>query len=67
MVWGCFTAHGTGELHISERKMDNFMYLQILEQKLLPSVKNSTAGASGSFSKIMTPNIGEIRKIMLQK
>jgi transposase len=39
MVWGCFTAHGTGALHIIDGKMDGAMYRQILEKSLIPSAK----------------------------
>ena len=36
MVWGCFTAHGVGDLHITDGKMNSFMYREILEKKMLP-------------------------------
>lgn len=39
MVWGCFTAHGVGDLHIIDGKMNSFMYREILEKKMLPSAK----------------------------
>lgn len=39
MVWGCFTSHGTGALHLIDGKMDGAMYRQILEKSLIPSAK----------------------------
>ena len=38
LVWGCFTAHCVGDLHIIDGKMNSFMYRKILE-KMLPSAK----------------------------
>ena len=32
MVWGCFTAHGVGNLHIIDGKINCFMYREILEK-----------------------------------
>ena len=47
-VWGCFTHRGIGNLHILDRKMDMFYYLDILEQNLRLSVANF--GFSGGFT-----------------
>uniref|UniRef100_A0A673VRF4 Transposase Tc1-like domain-containing protein n=1 Tax=Salmo trutta TaxID=8032 RepID=A0A673VRF4_SALTR len=37
MLWGCFSAKGTGHLHRIKGTMDGAMYRQILGENLLPS------------------------------
>ena len=37
MVWGCFAAHGVGILHLIDGIMDQHIYLDIVENCLLPS------------------------------
>ncbi|KAL0192456.1 hypothetical protein M9458_010752, partial [Cirrhinus mrigala] len=39
MLWGCFSAKGTGQLHRIKGTMDEAMYRQILSENLLPSLK----------------------------
>ncbi|KAL0158921.1 hypothetical protein M9458_046997, partial [Cirrhinus mrigala] len=39
MLWGCFSAKGTGQLHHIKGTMDGAMYCQILGENLLPSLK----------------------------
>ena len=39
MLWGCFSAKGTGRLHRIEGRMNGAMYLEILGDNLLPSVR----------------------------
>ncbi|CAM4521704.1 unnamed protein product [Leuciscus chuanchicus] len=39
ILWGCFSAKGTGRLHRIEGRMDGAMYHEILANNLLPSVK----------------------------
>uniref|UniRef100_A0A9J7XAX4 Transposase Tc1-like domain-containing protein n=1 Tax=Cyprinus carpio carpio TaxID=630221 RepID=A0A9J7XAX4_CYPCA len=39
MVWGCFSARGTGRLHIIEGRMNGEMYRDILDKNLLPSTR----------------------------
>ncbi|KAL0193246.1 hypothetical protein M9458_011542, partial [Cirrhinus mrigala] len=39
MLWGCFSAKGTGRLHRIEGRMDGAMYRKILGNNLLPSVR----------------------------
>ena len=37
MIWGCFSAHGMGDLHICESTIDVEAYVGILERHMLPS------------------------------
>ena len=37
MLWGCFSAKGTGRLHCIEGTMDGAMYRGILGLNLIPS------------------------------
>ncbi|KAL0177432.1 hypothetical protein M9458_026326 [Cirrhinus mrigala] len=39
MLWRCFSAKGTGQLHRIKGTMDGTMYCQILGENLLPSLK----------------------------
>jgi transposase len=39
MLWGCFSAKGTGRLHRIEGKMNGAMYREILNDNLLPSAR----------------------------
>uniref|UniRef100_A0A8K9X9E9 Transposase Tc1-like domain-containing protein n=1 Tax=Oncorhynchus mykiss TaxID=8022 RepID=A0A8K9X9E9_ONCMY len=39
ILWGCFSAKGTGRLHHIEGRMDGAMYREILANNLLPSVR----------------------------
>ncbi|CDQ61153.1 unnamed protein product [Oncorhynchus mykiss] len=39
ILWGCFSAKGTGRLHRIEGRMDGVMYHEILVNNLLPSVR----------------------------
>ena len=39
MLWGCFSAKGTGRLHRIEGQMDGAMYCKILDENLLPSAR----------------------------
>ncbi len=47
MLWGCFSAKGTGRLHHIEGRMDGAMYHEILASRWV---------VAGSFSMTMTPN-----------
>lgn len=44
MLWGCFSAAGTGELVRIEGKMDGAKYRQILEENLLLSARKLSMG-----------------------
>uniref|UniRef100_A0A8C7RRQ8 Transposase Tc1-like domain-containing protein n=1 Tax=Oncorhynchus mykiss TaxID=8022 RepID=A0A8C7RRQ8_ONCMY len=39
ILWGCFSAKGTGRLHRIEGRLDEAMYREILANNLLPSVR----------------------------
>jgi uncharacterized membrane protein len=39
MLWGYFSAKGTGQLHRIKGKMDGAMYHQILGENLLPTAR----------------------------
>ena len=49
MLWGCFSAKGTGQLHRIEGRMDGAMYRGILDQHLLPSVRELKMGRGWVF------------------
>ena len=44
MLWGCFSAKGTGQLHSLKGTMDGAMYRQILGENLLPSARKLKMG-----------------------
>jgi len=39
MLWGCFSAKGTGKLICAEGRMNGVMYSEILSHNLHPSVR----------------------------
>lgn len=39
MLWGCFSAKGTGRLCCIKKRMNGAMYRQILDNNLLPSAR----------------------------
>ncbi len=49
MLWGCFSAKGTGWLHRIEGRMDGVMYREILANNLLPSVRALNRGRGWAF------------------
>ncbi len=49
MLWGCFSAKGTGRLHRIEGRMDGAMYLEILANNFLPSVRALKMGRGWFF------------------
>ncbi len=49
MLWGCFSAKGTGRLHRIEGRMDGAMICKILANNLLPSVKALKMGRGWVF------------------
>ena len=49
MLWGCFSAKGTGRLHRIEGRMNGAMYRTILGDNLLPSVRALKMGCGWVF------------------
>ena len=49
MLWGCFSAKGTGWLHRIEGKMNGALYREILADNLLPSVRALKMGRGWVF------------------
>uniref|UniRef100_A0A8C7SUX3 Transposase Tc1-like domain-containing protein n=1 Tax=Oncorhynchus mykiss TaxID=8022 RepID=A0A8C7SUX3_ONCMY len=49
ILWGCFSAKGTGRLHRIEGRMDGAMYRKILANNLLPSVRALKMGRGWVF------------------
>ncbi len=49
MLWGCFSAKGTGRFHRIEGRMDGAMYREILANNLLPSARALKMGCGWVF------------------
>lgn len=49
MLWGCFSAQGTGRLHCIKERMNGAMYCDILGKNLLPSVRALKMGRGWVF------------------
>uniref|UniRef100_A0AAY5L9B7 Transposase Tc1-like domain-containing protein n=1 Tax=Esox lucius TaxID=8010 RepID=A0AAY5L9B7_ESOLU len=54
ILWGCFSAKGTGRLHRIEERMDGAMYCEILANNLLPSVRALKMGR-GCWVQVSRP------------
>jgi len=68
MLWGCFSAHGTGRLHCIKERMTVAMYWEILGNNLLPSVKTLKMGRGWVFQHDNDPkHTGRITKEWLCK
>jgi transposase len=55
MLWGCFSAQGTGQLHRIEGRMDGAMYREILSDHLLPSARALKMGRGWTFMQDNDP------------
>ena len=55
MLWGCFSAKGTGQLHHIKGTMDGAMYHQILGENLLPSARALKMGHGWVFQHYNDP------------
>ena len=40
MVWSCFSSRGTGRVHICNDTMNSDRYINVLQQKLLPTIED---------------------------
>ncbi len=49
MLWGCFSAKGTGRLHHIEGPMDGAIHHKILDENLLPSARRLKMGHGWVF------------------
>ena len=55
MLWGCFSAKGTGRLYRIEERMNGAMYREILGDNLLPSVRALKMGRGWVFQNDNNP------------
>lgn len=55
MLWGCFSAQGTGLLHRINGRMDGAMYRKILSENLLPSARKLKMGRGWVFQQDNDP------------
>uniref|UniRef100_A0AAR2KFG9 Transposase Tc1-like domain-containing protein n=1 Tax=Pygocentrus nattereri TaxID=42514 RepID=A0AAR2KFG9_PYGNA len=55
ILWGCFSAKGTGRLHRIVGRMDGAMYREILANNLLPSVRALKMGRGWVFQHDNNP------------
>ncbi|KAF7693217.1 hypothetical protein HF521_008533, partial [Silurus meridionalis] len=67
MLWGCFSAHGTGRLHCIKKRMTGAMYCEILGNNLLPSVRALKMGRGWVFQHDSDPKHTAINKEWLCK
>ncbi len=44
LLWRCFNSTGVGDIDLIEAKMNSFMYIRILSEHLLPSVRRLFQG-----------------------
>uniref|UniRef100_A0AAZ3RD84 Uncharacterized protein n=1 Tax=Oncorhynchus tshawytscha TaxID=74940 RepID=A0AAZ3RD84_ONCTS len=54
MLWGCFSAAGTGRLVRIEGKMNGAKYREILDEYLLQSTQDLRLGEGSASNRIMT-------------
>ncbi|KAI4885044.1 hypothetical protein NFI96_004333 [Prochilodus magdalenae] len=68
MLWGCFSAHGTGRLHCIKERMAGAMYCEILGNNLLPSIRALKMGRGWVFQHDNDPkHTARITKEWLRK
>ncbi|KAI4894371.1 hypothetical protein NFI96_002530 [Prochilodus magdalenae] len=68
MLWGCFSAHGTGRLHCVKERRTGAMYCEILGNNLLPSVRALKKGRGWVFQYDNDPkHTARITKEWLRK
>lgn len=54
-VWGCFAAHGVGNLYLIDGIMDQYQYHKILEEQLIPSAKKLFDNKNWTFQQDNDP------------
>ena len=57
MLWGCFPAKGTGQLHRINGRMDGAMYRKILSDNFLPSSRKLKMGRGWVFQHDNDPKL----------
>uniref|UniRef100_A0A8C4TMR8 Transposase n=1 Tax=Erpetoichthys calabaricus TaxID=27687 RepID=A0A8C4TMR8_ERPCA len=68
MLWGCFSAKGTGRLHCIKERMNGAMYCEILSNNFLPSVRSLKMGRGWVFQHDNDPkHTARITKEWLRK
>ncbi|GFW70642.1 transposable element Tcb1 transposase [Trichonephila clavipes] len=55
MVWGCMSSYGVGRLHIVSRTVKAVDYIEILQNKLLPTVRDLFGNQSWIFKDDNAP------------
>ncbi|GFX82458.1 transposable element Tcb1 transposase [Trichonephila clavipes] len=55
MVWGCMSSHGVGKLHIANETVKAMDYIEILQNKLLPTARDLLGNQSWIFQDDNTP------------
>lgn len=54
-VWGCFSAHGVGSIALVDGILDQYQYMDILENEMLPSAQNLFADGPWTFQQDNDP------------
>ncbi|KAK3549020.1 hypothetical protein QTP70_025092 [Hemibagrus guttatus] len=67
MLWGCFSAKRTGQLHRIKWMMDGAMYHQILGENLLPSVRALSQEDSCSHSVTLVVDEDVSKQVTLNR
>uniref|UniRef100_A0A3Q3KM81 Uncharacterized protein n=1 Tax=Monopterus albus TaxID=43700 RepID=A0A3Q3KM81_MONAL len=60
ILWGCFSAKGTGHLHCIKERMNGAIYCEILSNNLLPSVRALKMGRGWVFQHDNDPKQAKI-------
>ncbi|GFW38289.1 transposable element Tcb1 transposase [Trichonephila clavipes] len=55
MVWGCMSSHGVGRFHIVSRTVKSMDYIEILQNKLLPTARDLLGNQSWIFQDDNAP------------
>ena len=54
-VWGCFAAHGVGNLYLVEGNLDQYQYHTILKEQMIPSAKKLFGNKNWTFQQDNDP------------